>query len=182
MRRRHQAVLLGPDDEPLDESVVGLSTFLPGQIPPRYQPDPRTTAKWRRIRREVLARDHYLCRGCGAPASDVDHRVELIDGGRPYDPENLQALCEACHDAKSSESRYARAVRSTSTWGRMALCPKCSGSGRCVDCLTTPHECTSCLGVRFIPERCEQRGEIPSQSVLAQVSSLAWEGAKPPSP
>jgi 5-methylcytosine-specific restriction enzyme A len=161
--------------------VVGPSTFLPGRIPPRFQPDPRATAEWRRLRKAVLARDHFLCRSCGSAASDVDHRVELIDGGAPYDPENLQALCEACHDAKSSESRYRRATRAASSWGRMALCPRCSGTGRCVDCLATPHACTSCLGVRFIPEYCAQRGEIPSQAVVAQVSSLAWAGADPPS-
>ena len=178
MRRRYQAVL--GDDPGEGLLAVGPSTFLPGRIPHRFRPDPRATAEWRRVRKVALARDHFACRACGLPASDVDHRVELMDGGAAYTLENLQALCPACHDAKSSESRYRRAQQSTSSWGRIVLCPRCSGTGRCGACLTTPHACTVCLGVRFIPERCAERTEMPSQLELSQVSSLAWAGAEPP--
>ncbi|MGC2290032.1 MAG: HNH endonuclease [Thermoplasmata archaeon] len=159
--------------------MAAPSTFLPGRTPHRYRPDPRATSKWRRLRKNVLTRDHFACRRCGAAATDVDHRVELIDGGEPFDPSNLQALCAACHDMKSTESRYLRASRATLSWGRMALCPRCAGSGWCGGCVSLRHPCTVCLGVRFIPERDAQRGEIPSQSVVAEVSPLAWAGAKP---
>jgi len=180
MRRRHQAILVDGGEPPGEAVLVGPSIFLPGGTPPRFRPDPRATPEWRRLRKVVLARDAFACRECGRPASDVDHRVELIDGGAPYEPENLQALCATCHDAKSSESRYRRVLRATSSWGRMALCPRCSGTGLCAACSTHRHACTSCLGVRFIPERCAERGEIPSQSIVAKVSSVAWAGAEPP--
>ena len=179
MRRRRQAVLFEPEPDGL-ALAVGPSVFRPGQTPRRYAPDPRATPAWKRLRKEVLERDHFACRRCGEPATDVDHRMELIDGGPPYDLENLQALCAACHDAKTSESRYRRARYASRTWGRMALCPRCSGIGRCPICLGSPHVCTVCLGLRVIPESCESDGNIPSQAVVAEVSSDAWAGAEPP--
>jgi HNH endonuclease len=182
MRHRHQSVLPLAADAPPDSILIGPNSFRPGLVPYQYQPDPRETPEWRRIRKRVLARDHSACRKCGRPASDVDHRVELMDGGAPYDPENLQALCADCHGAKSSESRYRRARRATTSWGRMTLCPKCSGTGICVTCLVHVHACTTCLGVRIVPERCAESGTIPSQSMIAEVSSLAWAGVQPPPP
>ncbi|MCI4353692.1 MAG: hypothetical protein L3K14_10010 [Thermoplasmata archaeon] len=61
----------------------------------------------------------------------------------------------------------------------MALCPWCSGTGRCATCAKLAHPCPGCLGVRVVPERSELLEEIPSQSVLSEVSSLAWVGARP---
>jgi HNH endonuclease len=182
MPRRHQAVLPLEADPGEVALTIGPSMFRPGQTPRRFQPDPRMTPQWKRLRKTALKRDHFACRRCGQPASDVDHRVELIDGGAAFDLENLQALCAPCHDAKSSESRYRRARRATSSWGRMALCPRCSGTGLCIECPAAPHPCTVCLGVRFTPESCAERGEVPSQSVISEVSSLAWAGAEPPPP
>jgi hypothetical protein len=177
MRRRRQAVLEGAADGESEAPEIGPSIFLPGQVPARFQPDPRVTPAWRRIRKAVLRRDRFRCSDCGGPASDVDHRVELIDGGAAFAIENLQALCEPCHDAKTSEARHQRALRASSSWGRMALCPRCAGTGLCPECESTVHPCTTCLGVRIVPERCLPHGEIPSQYVLARVSSLAWAGA-----
>lgn len=179
MRRRHQTSLpIGTEDDGTG-LTAGPSIFRPGQTPRRFQPDPRLTAQWRRLRKTVLARDRFTCRWCGQPASDVDHRVELFDGGAAFELENLQALCGPCHDAKSSESRYRRARRAASSWGRMTLCPRCSGTGRCARCTTTVHACSACFGVRFVPESCAERGEVPSQSMVSEVSSLAWAGAEP---
>ena len=181
MGRRHQSELAISESDGVDGPIAGPSFFLPGRIPHRYRPDPRGTPEWRRARKAALARDHSTCRLCGQPATDVDHRIELIDGGAPFDLENLQALCPACHDAKSSEARYRRAGRASSSWGRMALCPRCSGSGLCDRCKLESHVCSVCLGVRFVPERCALEGELPSQAVLSEVSILAWAGARPPS-
>lgn len=161
------------------EAAAAPSSFLPSRIPHRYLADPRATSGWRRVRKAVLLRDGFTCRRCGGRASDVDHLVELIDGGAAFDMENLQALCAACHDAKSSEARYRRASRVSSSWGRMALCPWCSGSGRCPTCAAVAHACGACLGVRLVPERNALLGEIPSQTILSEVSSLAWAGATP---
>ncbi len=57
---------------------------------------------WPMARRVALRRDHHTCRRCGAPGSDVHHRVARGKGGRQYDgdrhaPERLVTLCRACH-------------------------------------------------------------------------------------
>lgn len=46
-----------------------------------------------------LARNEYR------PAQMVDHRVRLRDGGAAFDPANLQALCNPCHNAKRAKER-----------------------------------------------------------------------------
>ncbi|MGN0777584.1 MAG: HNH endonuclease, partial [Aristaeellaceae bacterium] len=54
---------------------------------------------WRRLRREVLERDHYLCQRCQrAQASVVHHiipRKERPDLARVMS--NLESVCDACH-------------------------------------------------------------------------------------
>lgn len=57
-------------------------------------------AKWRRIRAAFL-KAHPNCDACGAPASHVDHRTPLRDGGsNKWD--NLQPLCASCHSRKTA--------------------------------------------------------------------------------
>jgi 5-methylcytosine-specific restriction endonuclease McrA len=60
---------------------------------------------WDAARRSVLRRDGYRCRACGrrlrARELEVDHVRELVRGGKPLDPENLQSLCRPCHRAKT---------------------------------------------------------------------------------
>lgn len=58
-------------------------------------------ARWRKLRTWFL-KDHPLCAICGRPATDVDHIVSKRKGGTD-DPENLQALCHACHSAKTAK-------------------------------------------------------------------------------
>jgi hypothetical protein len=59
----------------------------------------------RRLRFEVLRRDGYTCRYCGAKAPDVtltvDHVVPTTLGGDD-DPRNLVACCQQCNAGKSS--------------------------------------------------------------------------------
>ncbi len=61
---------------------------------------------WDAARRVVLRRDGYRCQGCGrrlrARELEVDHVKELVRGGKPLDPENLQSLCRPCHRAKTA--------------------------------------------------------------------------------
>ena len=57
-------------------------------------------ASWRRVRDAHLA-DHPDCARCGAPATDVDHRVSRARGG-DEDDDNLQSLCHACHARKTA--------------------------------------------------------------------------------
>jgi hypothetical protein len=59
----------------------------------------------RRLRFEVLRRDGYTCRYCGAKAPDVvltvDHVIPVTLGGGD-DPRNLVAACQDCNAGKSS--------------------------------------------------------------------------------
>ncbi len=61
---------------------------------------------WERIRAAVLRRDSHLCQPCLAkgrptPATQVDHITPKAKGGTD-DRENLQAICDECHDAKTA--------------------------------------------------------------------------------
>jgi len=67
--------------------------------------------EWRYIRACILRRDHRKCQLCGKWASDVDHIVELADGGSWNDWANLRALCGKCHKAKTLMMRRARAEK-----------------------------------------------------------------------
>jgi 5-methylcytosine-specific restriction protein A len=66
---------------------------------------------WSYIRRCILRRDRYVCQICGGHATDVDHIVELADGGSFWKWENLRSLCHPCHKAKTRAMRKLRAER-----------------------------------------------------------------------
>lgn len=51
---------------------------------------------WTKTRVAVLKRDRRRCCECGAPATDVHHRVARVNGGTD-DLENLISLCAECH-------------------------------------------------------------------------------------
>ncbi|WP_422822410.1 HNH endonuclease [Vreelandella populi] len=62
---------------------------------------------WRRKRQQILRRDKGLCQPClkqgfFTPAVEVDHVVNIASGGTNSD-DNLQAICEPCHKAKTLE-------------------------------------------------------------------------------
>lgn len=65
------------------------------------------TRRWRRLRARIL-RDEPWCRHCGRPSQQADHIIALADGGAPWDPDNLQALCAACHTMKTMAEVKAR--------------------------------------------------------------------------
>lgn len=68
---------------------------------PRQKPIPR------RLRFEILRRDNYTCRYCGASAPDatltVDHVIPRALGGAD-DPTNLVTACRDCNSGKASTS------------------------------------------------------------------------------
>jgi len=51
--------------------------------------------EWDRVRAAFLAQ-FPRCMLCGAPATEVHHRVPLRSGGT-HDERNLMSLCGACH-------------------------------------------------------------------------------------
>ena len=69
--------------------------------------------KWMTIRARWM-REHPLCcrceaRGYARPATQLDHIVPLIDGGKD-DESNYQSLCAHCHDEKTAAEAKARAA------------------------------------------------------------------------
>lgn len=62
--------------------------------------------EWVKARDRILKRDAYMCQPCltagrPTPATQVDHIIPKAKGGTD-DPDNLQAICTDCHDAKSA--------------------------------------------------------------------------------
>lgn len=73
------------------------------------------TSQWQRLR-ESYINQHPLCehcerRGLITPAQEVDHIVELIDGGDKLSWDNLQSLCTTCHRIKTGEEKRKRNER-----------------------------------------------------------------------
>lgn len=72
------------------------------------------TARWQRLRLQILRRDLFTCQwpGCGRIEADTSQLV--ADHRRPHrgdeamfwDAENLWCLCKRCHD--SQKQRYER--------------------------------------------------------------------------
>lgn len=78
---------------------------------------PRTRGStWMATRKRILARDNGLCQcdkcqSSGEPlkASEVDHKIPLVNGGADEDF-NLQALNTKCHKEKSAKEAESRAA------------------------------------------------------------------------
>jgi hypothetical protein len=76
-----------------------------------------------RLRFEILKRDGYACRYCGATAPDVKLQVDHVRpealGGRT-EPENLVAACEECNRGKAStnpeDSLVADVLQASEDW------------------------------------------------------------------
>lgn len=61
---------------------------------------------WRRLRDRVMERDGHLCQPCQRRgvltlATECDHIVPVSKGGTDAET-NLEAICGACHRAKSA--------------------------------------------------------------------------------
>ena len=63
------------------------------------------TKAWERTSRAFLRSRDYICERCGGPAAIAHHRIYL-DDAKAGDPAialswgNLEALCQACHNAE----------------------------------------------------------------------------------
>lgn len=104
---------------------VGTCRYCKQPVPPRrftWCSDAcirayRLETDWGLIRATIMDRDRYRCVLCGAadpdrgPLLQVDHIVELADGGSFHDPANLRTLCIPCHKSKTWEARRARRAR-----------------------------------------------------------------------
>ncbi|MDP7703194.1 MULTISPECIES: HNH endonuclease [unclassified Mycobacterium] len=93
-------------------------------MPPAWS-GPRTasskitgTRAWRKLRVEVLKRDHNRCQvrgpNCIGHADEVDHDHNVAAGGAKLDPRNARAICEPCHRDKTR----GESTRGQSAWKR----------------------------------------------------------------
>jgi 5-methylcytosine-specific restriction endonuclease McrA len=64
---------------------------------------------WRKLRREILARDNYRCTRCGiyvgaSGAARIDH-IQLLTmaPSRAFDKTNLRTLCATCDNRSHNE-------------------------------------------------------------------------------
>lgn len=60
-----------------------------------------TTKEWRTARELAFRTYGDVCFQCGNKATEIDHIVEVAEGGTD-DIENLQPLCNPCHKVKTS--------------------------------------------------------------------------------
>jgi 5-methylcytosine-specific restriction enzyme A len=82
-------------------------------VPSNWPTESRHTrgygAAWVRLRAVILDRDLHLCQPCRrigrvTPATQVDHIKPKAKGGTD-DSDNLQAICEPCHTAKTEADK-----------------------------------------------------------------------------
>lgn len=63
--------------------------------------------RWMRMRKVVLI-EEPVCKICGKrPSTQVDHKNPIEDGGTD-ERENLQGICNDCHDEKTRKDRGLR--------------------------------------------------------------------------
>ena len=55
------------------------------------------TARWQRVRLQVLERDKWRCRRCNGFAFEVHHVKPIAEDGDAFDDSNLEARCRGCH-------------------------------------------------------------------------------------
>lgn len=52
---------------------------------------------YRKVRQQVLVRDHWRCRACGTPEHVDAHHLRFRSAGGEDSVNNLIALCRCCH-------------------------------------------------------------------------------------
>lgn len=65
---------------------------------------------WRNLRKAFITQ-HPICEECKkkgiiTPATVVDHIVPINEGGAALSPDNLQSLCDRCHNKKSASEGH----------------------------------------------------------------------------
>jgi 5-methylcytosine-specific restriction endonuclease McrA len=78
------------------------------------------TSLWRRVKAQVLARDHGVCQirlpGCAIEAVTADHIIPWMQGGAWYDLSNLRAACGFCNRSREDQSRKRRPRKPSREW------------------------------------------------------------------
>lgn len=81
---------------------MGLNA-IPRRAYARNSKKVTSTRRWRVLRHQILERDGWQCRTCGARHRlEVDHVEPVrVAPERAFDPTNLQTLCGPCHTRKT---------------------------------------------------------------------------------
>lgn len=67
--------------------------------------DPRDSRQWRALRKQILARDGFVCVYCGQDADTVDHVIPVNKNPElAMSPDNLLSACKLCNSRKGSRS------------------------------------------------------------------------------
>jgi 5-methylcytosine-specific restriction endonuclease McrA len=74
------------------------------------------THSWASTRWRALRRDHFLCVPCAREgrrtySREVDHIIEIADGGNEFDLANTQTICKRHHRIKTAENNRLRAQK-----------------------------------------------------------------------
>ncbi|EGQ4346662.1 HNH endonuclease [Staphylococcus pseudintermedius] len=60
--------------------------------------------QWQNMRELVMLENDYLCKSCGRQADVVDHIIPTkVDWSKRLDKNNLQPLCNECHNRKTKK-------------------------------------------------------------------------------
>ena len=102
--RRHVRALI---DEKVGERPESPSLVEVGEAENYDWDDYRNRFEEWRARRDRL-KERYGHPEEHATGLEVDHIVPVADGGHPFDPANLQTLCEACHREKTAAENSER--------------------------------------------------------------------------
>lgn len=70
---------------------------------------------WQKFRKRIMRRDCYLCQPCkregrATSATQVDHIIPRAKGGEMVDA-NAEAICTACHEAKTAREQGHKRLR-----------------------------------------------------------------------
>jgi len=79
------------------------------------------TARWKKLRLQVLQEEGYRCHWCGGKATQADHLVELDRGGDPYERTNLVASCRPCNAKRGSHYQAKKNQKAVSVFGERRL-------------------------------------------------------------
>lgn len=89
---------------------VQLADLRRVKSPPKVVDDIYTTPRWKALRTRVRIEAQGRCEapGCTSPGYHTDHKIELRDGGAPFDRSNVWLLCSRCHGQKTVQERAKR--------------------------------------------------------------------------
>jgi hypothetical protein len=78
----------------------GCGKFKEQEVGDLHHPIHHQDESWAQIRERILRRDKSCARCGDVLRLEVDHIIEVQDGGLPTD-NNLRVLCKVCHNGKS---------------------------------------------------------------------------------